>query len=159
METIIINKTGESVAVGFDGLPEVSKAFVINYGLRRILNDYHSSVQAKDYPELADFHKAVMEAVRGKLAALESGQLTTRRASAEPVDPIGKIAYRMAKETVAKALRTKGLTVAKIGKEKAEELAQNYLDKNLETLTKLAKAEFKRVNDAAIEVDLSDLGL
>lgn len=154
---ITINKTGLVLETG--DFPANSKDFIFNYGLRQILNDCHSSIQAKDFETTEAWHEAVNAAVQAKLSALESGDLTIRRTSSEPVDPVERVALRMAREAVKSALKANGLTVKKIGQEKFDELAAGHLDKNGDAIRKLAKAEVKRQADAAsaVEIDLSSL--
>lgn len=154
---ITINKTGNIIETG--DFPQNSRDFIFNYGIRQILNDCHSSIKRVDFNTQEEFAEAVNAAVTAKLKALESGDLTIRRASAEPVDPVERVALRMARDAVKSALKAKGLTVKKIGEEKFQELAAAHLDKNGEAIRKLAKAEVKRQSDAAaaVDIDLSSL--
>lgn len=39
MQTVTINKISQSREIEFDKLPENTQAFIINYGLRQVLND------------------------------------------------------------------------------------------------------------------------
>lgn len=154
---ITINKTGTIVETG--DFPTNSREFIFNYGIRQILNDCHSSIKRADFETDEQFAEAVNGAVNAKLKALESGDLTIRRASSEPVDPVERVALRMSKEAIRGALKKAGITVKKIGEEKFTELAKAHLEKNGDSIRKLAKAEVKRQSDAAasVEIDLSEL--
>lgn len=156
---IQINKTGLVLETG--DFPQVSQDFIFGYGLRQILNDCHSSIKRADYDDEASFVEAVNSTVKAKLTALESGEITTRRAAGEPVDPVEKIAYRMAKAAVQAALKSKGVKAKDISADKLAELTAAHLDKSGEAIRKLAKAEHKRAMDAAnaVDIDLSELGL
>lgn len=68
--SINVNKLNESVAVDFEALPDNAKQYVIEYGLKQIVNDSHSGI--KDKEEV----KAVIER---KLQALAEGNITIRR--------------------------------------------------------------------------------
>ena len=72
---IAINKASTSIKVEFDDLPDHVQQFVVEYGLRQILNDCHSG--EKD-PELA------MALVEKKLAAMMAGEIKAGRTSADP---------------------------------------------------------------------------
>ena len=43
-----IGKTGQSVVVKWDDLPELSKRHVLDYGIRQILNDARASAKTDD---------------------------------------------------------------------------------------------------------------
>lgn len=96
MQKVSIKKLEQSVDVDFEALPDVSRNFIINYGLKQVLNDAHSSCvwKAKDgslpYVEESDgdtskasnsWKAAVLAAVQVKIAALESGDISTRKAA------------------------------------------------------------------------------
>jgi len=156
MSTFIdINKTGLTVRV--KELPQVSMDFIFNYGIRQILNDCHSSIQAKDFETDDAFRAAVMEKVEAKIAALESGDITTRSASGKAtLSPEDKLVLRDAKLAIDKALKLKGVKKAALGDGKYEELVKSYIAKHEESLRKAAKAELKRV--AALElVNITDI--
>lgn len=161
MTQVQIAKTGQSVEVDFKALPANSQEFIINYGLRQMLNDCHSALTVKGWEGTQEaFNEAVMKAVSDKLAAIASGDLSIRKAGkAEPVDPVERLALRMARELIKDALAAKKLTIKKIGEEKFESLVEAKMEKDGEALRKEAKAQLKRKADlqAAEDIDLSDL--
>lgn len=69
--------------------------YIFAYGLKQVLNDAGSA--GKDADQKRDM--AIV-----KLAALYNGELRKAREAGEPADPIGKEAYRIAGELVAKLL-------------------------------------------------------
>lgn len=69
--------------------------YLFNYGLKQVLNDAGSAGKS------ADEKLAMAET---KLAALYNGELRKAREAGEPADPVGKEAFRIAGELVAKLL-------------------------------------------------------
>lgn len=154
---VLINKTGQTVSIDKGALPQVSNDFIFAYGLRQILNDCHSSIVAKTWDEEKDgnFSEAVMAAVADKIAALATGDITTRRAAGEPVDPVARRVLRIARERIKSALKAqKGLTIKAYGEEAYDELVSKYIDKNAEALEKQAKAELKKEAETVVDLDL-----
>lgn len=156
---ININKTGQSVEVSFDELPQTSQDFIVTYGLRQILNDCHSSlVRAKFEGTDEQFAEAVMDAVEEKLGALLSGDITTRKAGARlPADPLMAEAVKIAREEVKKALAKKGFTIKAVGKDKFNELVDGHIENDGERIKKEAKKRLDNAQEVAI--DLSELGI
>lgn len=97
MQNVTIKKLDHSVEVDFDKLPEVSQNHIVAYGFKQILNDCHSEHVWKTreglFPFIEDAKKlgegepearksyksAVLAAVEVKIAALESGDISTRK--------------------------------------------------------------------------------
>ena len=69
--------------------------YIFNYGLKQVLNDAGSA--GKDADQKRDMALV-------KLDALYNGELRKAREAGEPADPIGKEAYRIAGELVARLL-------------------------------------------------------
>lgn len=158
--TINISKIGQTREVDFDKLPEASQNFIIGYGLQQVLNDCHASIQRKDYDSEEEFGKAVSDRVETKLDALHAGKITIRAAGTrEPVDPVAKLVYRMAKDAVESAIKAKGVKLREVPKEKLGELIAAYSEKHGDQLTKEAKAQIKKAESIAADIDLGDLGL
>lgn len=160
MLNIIVNKTGRNIEIDEATLPPQSVDFIFGYGMRQILNDCHSAVKRVDFESEEAFVAAVHEAVDKKLAALMSGDLTVRRASAEPVNPVERAAVRMVRDIVKTALKAKGLTVKKIGEEKFDGLVKGYLESSKgEAIRQRAAEEVARQAEAmaSVNIDLSDL--
>ena len=157
MTNITIAKTGQSIEIDFAALPANSQDFIINYGLRQILNDCHSSLTIKGWEgDKADFDKAVMEAVEEKFGAIMSGDLTIR-GTGEPriVDPVEKEVRAIARAEIETKLQGANLSARKIGKEKMAELLAAHIEKSGDRLRKDAKAAIKRRE--AIDVDTGDI--
>lgn len=169
--TIKINKTGLELETG--DFPIAAQEFIFNYGLRQILNDCHSSIQRKDFVISLDgstpykneeqaqaaFIAAVNEAATAKLAALEQGIFTVRSGgSKEPVDPVARLVYRMAKDAINTALKAKGVKIKDLADGKHEELIAAFTDKNGKKLEAEAKKQIAAQSELG-GVDLSDLGL
>jgi hypothetical protein len=152
---ILINKTQTMVEIAEAELPQASKDFIFNYGLRQILNDCHSSIKRADFSDEKSFSEAVMEAVDAKLGAILSGDLHTRRASGESLDPVVRETVAIAKEELAILLKNKGLSKAKVSN--YDEVLQSYVEKHVERLTKEAKTRIAAKAKKAAEVNLDDL--
>jgi hypothetical protein len=69
--------------------------YIFNYGLKQVLNDAGSAGKSPDEK---------MEMAIAKKNALYAGELRKQREAGEPADPIGKEAFRIAGELVAKLL-------------------------------------------------------
>ena len=90
MIEIQVKKAEQAYEFDFVNLPEAAKEFVIEYGLRQIMNDSVSSAKTQ----------AEAEGMAGKkYDALLSGTLRAVR-SATPADPIGAEAQAIAKGIV-----------------------------------------------------------
>lgn len=149
-----INKTGTILEVG--ELPQSAQDFVFNYGIRQILNDCHSSIKQSDFKSVDEFRAAVDNAVSKKLAALQAGEFTVRRSSAEPIDPVERMVAKVAKEELEAAIRAKGLKLRDVSAERKEALLASHIEKNNERLTREAKTRLKK--SETVEINLDDLG-
>ena len=91
MYSIYISKADKVLSVDFDSLPEVSKRFIIEYGLKQKLNDAGSSATVKDLGpnEAAKQAFALAEA---SLQALTSGQISVR--VAKPQESLEEREYK-----------------------------------------------------------------
>lgn len=109
--TITTRKTGATNAIDYKALPEVSQEFVIQYGLKQILNDCHSDLKQADFETPEAFKKAVDDVVADKIANLQEGKL---RVNGERLDPIAKAMLDIAIIGLkkAKGLTTKAATEA-----------------------------------------------
>jgi hypothetical protein len=88
---------------------------VYSYGLRQILNDAMADKTDDDGNALSD--EAIVAKAQKRLDTLYSGELRTHRASAEPIDPIEREAYRIAREKIEMQFKDLGIWPAK-GKDK-----------------------------------------
>ena len=91
MYSIYISKADKVLSVDFDSLPEVSKRFIIEYGLKQKLNDAGSSATVKELGpnEAAKQAFALAEA---SLQALASGQISVR--IAKPQESLEEREYK-----------------------------------------------------------------
>ena len=91
MYSIYISKADKVLSVDFDSLPEVSKRFIIEYGLKQKLNDAGSSATVKELGpnEAAKQAFALAEA---SLQALASGQISVR--VAKPQESLEEREYK-----------------------------------------------------------------
>lgn len=95
--TVMIGKgVNTTRAIDWDGLPEQSKRFVIQYGLTQKLNDAHASI-AKG--ETAEIQLAVDEMID----RLIEGTLEIRESSGTRGDPVRKRALQMAFDSLVKS--------------------------------------------------------
>lgn len=149
--TIAISKAKTNVEVDFNALPEVSKNYLIAYGLKQRLNDVHSQINAaeENAPALA------LALVEQAIKALQDG--TTRvagsRVTANPFE-----VYMM--EQLRKALKIKS------NKELVEKLEAKGVDietafsafatRNGSSIEKERKA-FEKMEKKAQSVSLDDL--
>ena len=165
--TITINKTGTTLETG--DFPQVSRDFIFNYGLRQILNDCHASIQRKDfvvgddedqYADDDEAHKAFVAAVNArveaKLAALKSGDLSTRRGSGA-VDPLTREMLAIAKDEVKLALQRKGIKLKDV--ENLADIVAAHMEAQSDRMTKEAKTRIAARSKKAVAVDLESLGL
>lgn len=160
MQNITINKTNATREIDFDSLPDNAKSFVIEYGLKQLLNDCHSSIARKDYESQEDFEKDVHEKVDAKITSLKDGSLTIRSASVRaPADPVGKEVHKIANDILLEAIRAHGTTKKAIGAEKWNALLSDLIEKNKDSYTKQAKKNIKEREElnAGIEIDLTSL--
>jgi hypothetical protein len=123
---------------------DVVQRHVYEYGLRQILNDAMADKTDDDGKPLSD--EAIVAKAQRRLDTLYSGELRTHRASSEPVDPVEREAYRMAREKIEVQFRALKIWPAKgrdkfdaavaercamIGREMtAEEYIGEWLEKN-----------------------------
>jgi hypothetical protein len=84
---------------------------VYMYGLRQILNDAMADKTDDDGAPLSD--EDIVAKAQKRLDTLYSGELRTRRESAEPADPTEREAWRMAREKIEKGFRLLGIWPAK----------------------------------------------
>jgi hypothetical protein len=78
---IFVKKTGQTVQVS-DDLPEVSREFLFQYGVKQWLNDRHASLQSKDFNDRDEYVEKVMGRVLEGIDKLESGEVPGTKAPA-----------------------------------------------------------------------------
>jgi hypothetical protein len=163
------NIAGVPVNITFDSLPEESKSFVIEYGLRQYVQDGAAVSKTFTSGETKGMVKTdeqiateKREGVEERVANLLSGDFTRRGPSAARKTPeeIERESYIMAElKAAAKASNVKLPT--KTGKdadpEKLAELVANYYAKFGEAVDKEVARRLKSV--AKVPVNLSELGL
>ena len=88
-----LKKAQADLAVDFAGMPEAAKAYVLEYGLRQVLNDAMSSGDKAKPDEC----KAM---ALKKLDALMRGEIRAQREGGGSADPVGREAMRLAVNVV-----------------------------------------------------------
>lgn len=151
---ITINKTGAVFETG--DFPTVAKDFIFAYGLRQILNDCHASIQRKDFESQEAFIGAVNERVKAKLAALESGDITTRQVGTT-LDPVTKLGMTLARELVVTAIKAKGLKVKQIDPAKLEAKVEEVYQAKKAHWDNEAKKQLAAKAKDSEGIDLGDL--
>lgn len=160
---ITVNKTGTIFETG--DFPQVAREFIFSYGLRQILNDCHASLKRTDFPSDEAFAQAVNDRVKAKLAALESGDITTRQAGAS-LDPMTKLIYAIAREEFLARAKAKAKAVGKkfvvksYDPEKIAQAVEKYLQNNKARIDNEAKRRLEakaKQASAPIDLDLDSL--
>ncbi len=88
---------------------------IYKYGIRQILNDAMADKTDDDGKTLSD--EDIVAKAQKRLDTLYSGELRTHRASSEPIDPVEREAYRIAREKIELQFKDLGCWPAK-GKDK-----------------------------------------
>ena len=148
MEKVIvqIRKINTQVEVDFDALPETSKCFVIDYGLKQLLND---AVASKDDKlEIAD-------TVDRKLTALVDGSVRISSAG-RASNPLAKAAMDYAREVVRASIRASGKQIKEYTTGQITEAAAKIVD-NADVQKEAARRV--KMQDKEASVSLADLGL
>lgn len=136
-KTVRSSNGQHTVSIAFDALPEASKAFVINYGLKQYLAD--GAAGATNNSEL-------VEGVNARVAKLESGDLSRARGEgAVKVDSETGRALKLAKDAIR--LKAKAAKVV-LPKEKVAEMAAALVEKDPD-YRKEAKRQL--ANEATLE--------
>lgn len=71
LKSVHIAKLGFDIEVDYDNFPEKSKEFIIDYGLKQLINDSHSGINKEDV-------EAIQTAIQNKVAQMEEGLLGVR---------------------------------------------------------------------------------
>ena len=140
MHTITISKVNRKVDVDFDALPEKSKAFVINYGLKQLLNDSIVSGESDDE------RNGLLDK---KLDKLLEGTLDIRESTRE-TDPLAKEITRLAEDQTAKHFAKQGVKKSKV----ASADWTTVLNKYRAHPTIIAKAQEMVAMKADVEIEL-----
>jgi hypothetical protein len=148
------------------GFTQTVHEHIYKYGLRQILNDAMADKTDDDGNALSD--EAIVAKAQKRLDTLYSGELRTHRASSEPVDPVEREAFRLARQKIEMLLRNEKLWPVK-GRDKfdtavaarcaaigREMTTEEYIVAWLERNPKV-RAEAKR-NVAANEKLMADAG-
>jgi hypothetical protein len=111
--TIPLGRAGKYGSMDFD-LTKVAPSALHDivwhtwgYGVRQIHNDAMADKTDDDGAPLSD--EAIVAKAYKRRDTLYSGELRTRRESAEPVDPVEREAYRMAREKIEKQLTAENM--------------------------------------------------
>jgi len=150
--SIFIAKTGRTIEVDFDALPDVSKEYLIKYGLKQCFNDCHSSVKVGGEDDWMDKANAFVDI---KLEKLESGELRREANAFTPLErELEKLAYLHVKQANPKA--TKKALAKLFEKEGIEDIfdlirkktSGNNGDKVIEDLKKQAVKNLEAIEKA-----------
>lgn len=139
MNIVTIGKLNESVEIDFGALPEVSQAFIIQYGLKQLLNDALVSGETDD-ERRGLVHK--------KLDGLKSGML--RSASTRTSDPVAREVKRLATINADKWARGQTGKLTDVRKSAAYADVMRQLSGNAKIIAR-AK-ELAEENDLEIEL-------
>lgn len=95
---IPVTKINSNVTVAFQEFNDEVKEYVIEYGLRQILNDCHSQInrnwQAAEGKSDEEFNQAVQDSVDAKLQSLIEGNVRQNRVSDGTPVEYTKLAYQ-----------------------------------------------------------------
>jgi hypothetical protein len=100
-----------TMPVDTERFDETVQRHVYEYGLRQILNDAMATKTDDDGNPL--LYEDIVAKAQKRLDTLYSGELRTRRESAEPTDPVEREAWRMAREKIEKQLTAENMWPAK----------------------------------------------
>lgn len=174
MTIVNIGRNGLYGSVDIDQaqFPLHVQSFIYDYGLRQILNDTVSDKTDKDGNPLTA--EQIMAKVNAKIEQLKAGELRMRGPAAEPVDPVEREAFRMAKEAITKQFKELKIWPTK-GEDKFQQAvdkrcaavridrleANDYIEKWLAANPKVRKAAEKIVKEreGSGQVDLTEAGL
>lgn len=108
--TVPLGRGGKygSIAVDQSRLNETVSQHIWDYGLRQILNDAMADKTDDDGAPLPT--DQIVAKVEKRLAALYAGELRVRNGSAaEPLDPVEREAFRMAREKITEQFKSLGI--------------------------------------------------
>lgn len=161
MFEISVAKAQETFAIHFAELPAASQAFVIEYGLKQLLNDSTASLKVgnEGIESIEDLKEFATNAAQGKIDALEAGTIGTR-ATAER-DPFKAAMREGAIKMLNDALKAKGIKIKDIDKAAHKAKVDSILadEKHKARLEAYATEKLeaaKRVG--AVDIDLGDIG-
>lgn len=153
MHTITIAKAAKNVVVDFDALPDVSKAYIIEYGLRQSLNDATASLKRDEYKTDGEFQDAALAVAEKKLAGILSGEL--RQSVGRIGDPIEAEYMRLAIAAISTAIVNKGGKLKDYTMKQLRERATALAEKNPDVAARLrAKAEATVAEKAEFAADI-----
>jgi hypothetical protein len=142
--SILIAKFKTSIEVpDFETLPDATKEYIIEYGMRQSLND-----RVAGETDLKEGMALVQKRLDGWIAG------TVRAMGTREVDPVKTESKRLALVAVKNAIREKGKKIADF-EDQLPDLVDAYLAKHPETMD-AAKANVD-ARKSAVKVDLDEL--
>ena len=142
---INIAKAGQEIVIDWAGLPEVSKAYIIRYGLTQALNDAHAGIKSTE-TDAADKAAALVDVRLQQL--LTGNPPSVSRGQTKPEW------YIVAEGMVTQALKAKGI------KKKDVDGLDGMVRKLYEIRKDTIDAEVERRKGLKSEgIDLASLGL
>lgn len=142
--SVTIAKISQSIDIDFDTMPDSSRDFIFNYGIRQYLNDAVAGESDADKG---------LEKVMARMAKLESGDLSAR--AGRESDPIKVEMKALARNAVRNAIRKAGKKVSDY-EDQITTLIENYLSKHGESVRATAQANVA-ARKSAESVSLEDL--
>lgn len=138
--------------------PQSVHDYIYLYGLRQVLNDACSDKKDGDKNPLPNAE--VLALAQAKYDRLVAGELRKRGEASEPLDPVEREAYRLAKDAIIKAFKSKGLWPTK-GEDKFQQAvdarmvnlrmeamdAGDYIEKWLDANPKVRKSAERIVKE------------
>ena len=155
MNTITIAKAGKSVEVDFDALPEVSRTYIVEYGLRQSLNDATASLKRDEYKSDAEFQDAAFAVANKKLDSILSGEL--RQSVGRIGDPVEAEYIRLAVAAISTAIINKGGKLKEYTMKQLRDRAQGLAEKQpaiAATLREKAEANVAEKADFAADIEV-----
>jgi hypothetical protein len=113
MIRVPVRKADTSIDVDETRFTTGVNAYIYTYGLTQILNDAHSQITEKSYPDAEERAETALALAMKKLDALYSGDVTTRVQG--PRDPVYKRAVDIASRKVATKKDSDGYWRASLG--------------------------------------------
>ena len=166
---ITIAKTGRVIKdIDFDSFPEITKRYIITYGLKQALNDCHSqyNAEAEKRGEIEDYKALADSAVENRFAQLQDGLITSPRNGSRSADPVeqafqqeGWAILKAATGKTIKTIKSFAVTNDKSLDDMLGKLAESRGEKPEAFIAGLKAEAAKRVTKAqdGIAVDLDSL--
>lgn len=162
MTKIAVNVVGTELNVDTDKLTDAVRAYIMEYGLKQMLNDSHASVTATTNPDEDERKEAKLAMAEKKLASLMAGNVAQARFGGG--DPIRTEMRKLADAELTAALKAAGKKLADAKKAKDAEgnlvwtaTVNKLMEKHEARYKKEAQARLDKAKGAAEGIDLEGL--